>query len=114
MFSAAYRKCLATAMVVAALAIALPVSGASADYGSHPGATPEVAPPPSSIATSAADEYQNLRAATQQPVVAEPSEPSGFDLVSAAIGAAVAGGLSLLLMASLSARRPTRRRPASA
>lgn len=107
MFSAGYKKCLATAMVVAALAIALPVSSASAQSN--------VAPPPSSIAASAEDDYQSLRAAAaQQPSVDEPSEPSGFDFASAAIGAAVAAGLSMVLVAALSIRRPARRRPASA
>jgi hypothetical protein len=49
-----------------------------------------------------------------QPVADEPSEPSGFDLVSAAIGAVAAGALSLMLMAILGLRRPPRGRPASA
>ena len=104
MFSAAYKKSLATFMAVIALAIALPVAGASAQS--------DVAPPPSSIAASAEQEYQSLRAAAQQPTVDEPSEPSGFDFASAAIGAAVAAGLSIVLMTALSIRRP--RRPASA
>jgi HAMP domain-containing protein len=106
MLSAAYKKRLATAMVVAALAIVLPVSGAFAQSN--------VAPPPSSIAASAEDEYQSLRAPGQQATVDEPSEPSGFDLVSAAIGAAAAAGLSLVLMTVFAVRRPTSRRPASA
>jgi hypothetical protein len=118
MFSAPHHlKSLATAMIVVALALVLPVSGASAHYGAQPASSSEVAPPASSIAASATDEYQNLRAAAQQPVVAEPtesSEPSGFDLVSAAIGAAIAGGLSLVLMATLTTRRAASRRPASA
>ena len=50
----------------------------------------------------------------QQPVADEPSEPSGFDFVSAAIGAIAAGAVALLLMATLGLRRPPRRRPASA
>ena len=91
---------------------ALPVSGAFAHYGSQPGGPSEVAPPPSSIAASAEQEYQSLRAATQQPTVDEPSEPSGFDFASAAIGAAVAAGLGLVLMTTLTIRSP--RRPASA
>jgi hypothetical protein len=49
-----------------------------------------------------------------QPVAGEPSEPAGFDLVSAAIGAVAAGALSLVLMASLGLRRPPRQRPSSA
>jgi hypothetical protein len=47
-----------------------------------------------------------------QPVADEPSEPTGFDLMSAAIGAIAAGALSLVLMASLGMRRS--RRPVSA
>lgn len=124
MFSAEYRKRLATAMAGAALACALAVSGASAHYGSQgspdAGNSPEVAPPPSSIAISAAEEYENLRApegygATlePQPVAGEPSEPAGFDLVSAAIGAVAAAGLSIVLMATIGMRRTPGRRPAS-
>lgn len=91
------------------------------------GDPPEVAAPPSSIAASAGDSYQDLRSpdtrdyaegyappSQSQPVVDEPSEPAGFDLTSAAIGAVAAGGLSLLLMAILGMRRPAGRRPASA
>ena len=122
--SATFKKRLTTALAAAALSSALAASGAYAHYGSQSGASPEVAPPASSIAASAAEEYQDLRSAgvaegsrptpAQQPVVDEPSEPSGFDLVSAAIGAVAAGALSLVLMATLSMRRPTGRRAASA
>jgi hypothetical protein len=98
------------------------VSGASAHHGYQPDQPEYVPPPPSSIAASAADEYQDLRAPDtraqpelpQQPVADEPSEPSGFDFVSAAIGAIVAGALSLGLVATLGMRRPPRDRPASA
>ena len=83
----------------------------------------EVAPPASSIAASAGEDYQALRSAgagdlasarpapAQQPVA---DEPSGFDPVSAVIGAIAAAALSLVLMATLSTRRPTGRRAASA
>ena len=155
MFSAGYKKRLATGLAGAALASALAVSGASANYGSSPNAgdPPEVAPPPSSIAVSAAEEYQDLRspdavdaaraagdpqevttqayqdlrspdtrdqaegyspALETQAVAGEPSEPGGFDVVSAAIGAVAAAGLSLVLMATLGMRRPAARRAASA
>jgi hypothetical protein len=123
MFSVAYKKRLATAVAGAALASALAVSGASADYGPEPTSSPEVPPPPSSIAVSAAEQYEDLRSpgtgdqadgSRPAPQVAdEPSEPAGFDLVSAAIGAVAAGGLSLVTMATLGMRRPGRR-PASA
>jgi hypothetical protein len=132
MFSATYKKRLATALAGAALASALVVSGASADPHAIDAANraanpPAAAPPPSSIAASAGDEYQDLRAPDTrdqaegysptlepQPVADGPSEPTGFDLVSAAIGAVAAGALSLVLMATLGLRRSTGRRPASA
>jgi hypothetical protein len=122
MCSAAYMKRLTMVIAVAAVASALALSGASAQQGSQPGSSPEVAPPPSSIAASAAEEYKDLRAGDgveaptpePQPVADEPSEPAGFDLVSAAIGAVVGGGLSLVLMATLGMRRTARSRPASA
>jgi hypothetical protein len=49
-----------------------------------------------------------------QPTAAEPSEPSGFDVVSAAIGAVAAAGLSLVLVATLGLRRPAGRPAAGA
>jgi hypothetical protein len=128
-FSPPYTKRLATALAGAAIASALAVSGASADPHAIDSAAraadarAEVPPPPSSIAVSAAKEYQDLRSPTAegyaptlepQPVAAEPSGPSGFDLMSAVIGAVAAGGLSLVLIATLGMRRPPRRRPASA
>jgi hypothetical protein len=121
--SATYMKRLTTALAAAALASALAVSGAHAHYGSQSVPPPEVAPPASSIAASAGEEYQALRSAgtgdlasvrpapAQQPVA---DEPSGFDPVSAVIGAVAAAALSLVLIATLSTRRPTGRRAASA
>jgi|SRR5215204_3658950 len=121
--SASYRKRLATALAAAALASALAVSGAHAHHGFQSPGSQEVAPPASSIAASAGEEYRALRSAgtgnlasarpapAQQPVA---DEPFGFDPVSAAIGAVAAAVLSLVLMASLSTRRPTGRRAASA
>jgi hypothetical protein len=157
MFSVAYKKLMATALAGGALASAMAVSGASADphaIDTHnravaeaqaadtyqdlhspdavdaaraEGDSPEVAPPPSSIAASAGGSYQDLRSLDtrdqaegynptpkSQPVVDEPSEPAGFDLVSAAIGAVAAGALSLVLMAMVGTRRSPGRRPASA
>jgi hypothetical protein len=143
MFSAAYKKRLATALAGAALASALVVSGASADPHAIDAANRAANPP-------AGDEYQDLRSpdavdaaraagdepdpTTQdlrapdtrdaaegysptfesQPVADEPSSPGGFDWVSAAIGAVAAAGLSLVLMATLGLRRPAARRAASA
>jgi hypothetical protein len=147
MLSPAFKTRLATALAGAALASALAVSGASAHYGYQPSDAEYVPPPPSSIAASAAEEYQDLRnpdtrdkadgyapgtaqdlrmpdtvdaangyqpELAQQPVADEPAEPSGFDFVSAAIGAIAAGALSLVLIATLGMRRPPRDRPASA
>ena len=104
----------------------------------------ESAPPPSSVAVSARAEYQDLRspdtadaapgAGTQdlrspdtrdyangyaptlasQPVVDEPQAPSGFDWISALIGAAAATGIALMLMAFFGGGRLPGRRPASA
>jgi hypothetical protein len=147
MLSPAFKTRLATALAGAALASALAVSGASAHYGAQADEPEYVPPPPSSIAVSAAEEYQDLRnpdtrdqadgyapgtaqdlrmpdtvdaangyqpELAQQPVADEPAEPSGFDFVSAAIGAIAAGALSLVLIATLGMRRPPRDRPASA
>jgi hypothetical protein len=123
MSSASYKKRLATALAAAALASAMAVSGAHAHYGSQSPGSQEVPPPASSIAASAGEEYQALRSAgtgdladsrptPAQHVVAD--DPSGFDPVSAVIGAVAAAALSLVLMATLATRRPTGRRAASA
>ncbi len=61
MFSPALKTRLATALAGAALASALVVSGASAHYGQQTDNPEYVPPPPSSIAVSAAEEYQDLR-----------------------------------------------------
>jgi hypothetical protein len=70
---------------------------------------PYVAPPPSSIAASAGqdEEYEALRAPRgSTPVAAaEPTAPTGFDWVSAAIGAVAAAGLALVSVAAISMRR---------
>jgi hypothetical protein len=47
-------------------------------------------------------------------VADEPSQATGFDLVSAAVGANVAAPMSIVLMATLGMRRPSSRRAASA
>jgi hypothetical protein len=113
MFPAAYKKGLATALAGAALASGLAVSGASAHYGTQsPDAVPP--PPPSSIAASAAEEYAKLRAPNQvsQPVPADETPPSdGFDVLSAAIGAAAGAGALIVAVAAsgLVRRRPLAR-----
>ena len=105
---------LVTALVGLALAIAAPAAYAMpADPLGAPGATQQVpdVPPPSSIAVSAADEYEVLRApdapVTGTAVADEPSSPSGFDWLSAAIGALAVAGIALATVGALSTRRRT-------
>jgi len=103
---------LITALLAVTLAIAAPAAYAMpADPVVAPAPTqqvPDVPPPPSSIAMSAADEYELLRAPVASTEVAdEPSSPSAFDWVSAAMGAAAAAGIALVTVAALSARRRT-------
>jgi hypothetical protein len=77
----------------------------------------EVPPPPSSIAASAGQKYEELRApktVASQPVADEPSPPGGFDWVSAAIGAIAAAGTAVVSIATLGMRKPSARRAASA
>jgi hypothetical protein len=121
MFFARSRTNLAGALASMAVAatIAAPVAYAlPADPVGSRGSVPEVAPPPSSIAMSAGDSYEELRSPGGSTSVAsqavEPSVPGGFDWVSAAIGAVAAAGLSLVAMAALGMRRQTGRRAASA
>jgi hypothetical protein len=169
MFSPTYKTRLTTALAGAALASALAVSGASADPHTidaynRTANPPQVAPPPSLMAASAAEAYQDLRSpdavdaaghrglyaenpravsgpgpytdaerrlvesprvqalvrsASQEiretPAVVAVDQPSdGFDWMSAAIGAIAAGGLSLLLIATLGLRRRPAGRAASA
>jgi hypothetical protein len=120
MFSAAYKKRLATALAGAALASALVVSGASADPHAIDAANRAANPPP--VASPQDLRAPDTRDAAEgysptlesQSVADEPSSPGGFDWVSAAIGAVAAAGLSLVLMATLGMRRPAARRAASA
>jgi hypothetical protein len=107
-----FSRKLVTALVGVVLAIAAPAAYAMpVDPNGAPGTTqevPQVPPPPSSIAMSAADEYEVLRAPVGSTEVAdEPSSPSGFDWVSAAIGAVAAAGIALVTIAALSTRRRT-------
>ena len=106
-----------SAKLVAALAAVVVATAAPAAYAmpTDPVGTPavtheqsDVPPPPSSIAVSAADQYEVLRTPVgTQEVADEPSAPSGFDWVSAAIGAVAAAGLALVSIAALSTRRRT-------
>ena len=71
----------------------------------------DVPPPPSSIAMSAGEEYEALRRPTTQPVAATqpvadaPPAPTGFDWLSATIGAAAVAGLALVSLAAVGTRR---------
>jgi hypothetical protein len=129
MSSLAMKRVVATALAGTAIASAIGATAASARPMEQfmPGASgnsvdsPSVPPPPSSIAAPAGRAYEELRAPDQpaaqptavpKPVVAEPSSPSGFDLASAAIGAATGAGLVIVLLAAggLARRRPLTRR----
>jgi hypothetical protein len=126
MSSLAMKRAMATALAGAAIASAIGATGASARpveqfVPGSAGATAEsrsVPPPASSIAAPAGKAYEELRSPGQQPtgepqpVVDEPSSPSGFDLLSAAIGAAAGAGLAIVLLAAggLARRRPLTRR----
>jgi hypothetical protein len=74
----------------------------------------QVPPPPSSIAASAADEYEELRAAgadaPTSPDIGEDVASGGFDAVSGALGAAA--GIVLAITAVALAGGLTRVRPA--
>jgi hypothetical protein len=112
MSSLAMRRAVATALAGAIIVSAIGATAASARPmapGSVNGTVEatSVPPPPSSIAAPAGDAYEELRS-PGQPVVAEPSESSGFDVPSAAIGAATGAGLVIVLLA---AGGPARRRP---
>jgi hypothetical protein len=102
-------------MVVAA-AFAAPTASAMPIDPVAPSVTtrdvPDVSPPPSSIAASAGEDYEALRApaATGESTavaVDEPSAPAGFDWVSAAIGAVAAAGIALVSLAAIGTRRRT-------
>ena len=106
---------LVTTLVGVILATAAPAAYAMpAEPVAPPAATPatsDVPPPPSSIAMSAAEQYEVLRTPVvtgTTEVADEPPEPAaGFDWVSAAIGAVAAAGLSLVSVAALTTRRRT-------
>ena len=100
------------ATLAAPAAYAMPIDAVAPAVTREPSYVP---PPPSSIAASAGQEYEKLRApGASQPVVDEPSAPSGFDWVSAAIGAVAAAGVAVVSIAALGMRRPAARRAASA
>jgi len=107
MSSLAMKRVVATALAAASFASAIGAAAVSA--------TPEsgkVPPPPSSIAAPAGDAYEALRAPQEVAVPPTTGQPGGFDLASAAIGAAAGAGLIIVLMAAggLVRRRPLTRR----
>ncbi len=125
MESVGIKRAAATALAGAALASALCAPAASArpveqfwpGASGDASASPSAPPPPSSIAVPAGKEYEELRAAGQvadgptqapQPIVDERSPAAGFDMPSAAIGAATGAGLMMVLLA---AGLVVRRRP---
>lgn len=130
MFSNAIKQSVVTALTGAALASALIVAGASADEGYQDLRSPDAV----DAARAAGDpppvaEYQDLRSpdtrdhaedyqptVAPQPAVEAPSSQSGFDLVSAAIGAAAGTGFVIVLLAAggISRRRPLTRRHGTA
>ena len=127
MASLAIKRAVATALTAAAVASAIGAGTASARPMGQlaPGSTASsvdsasVPAPPSSIAAPAGQAYEEVRSldaappsAESQPVAGEASSASGFDLPSAAIGAASGAGLVLLLLIAggLAGRRPLTRR----
>jgi hypothetical protein len=106
MFPLATKKAMATALAGAAIATSLGASAPAAFGGSHPTGTPCPAPAPSLMATSAAEEYDRMRAdcaslaSATEPVPDEASASGGFDVPSAAIGAAAGTGVLIVLLAA--------------
>lgn len=125
MSSPAIKRVVATALAGAAVASSLgaPAVSARPVAGDIPAATgdvsdsPSVPLPPSSIAASAAEEYEDLPASIEsRPAVVQPSSSDGFDLASAAIGAVAGTGLVIVLLATggIARRRlPARRHGAT-
>ena len=128
MESVGIKKATAMALAAAALASWLCAPAVSARPAEQfmPGAagaasdSPSVPPPPSSIAIPAGKEYEQLRSQGQvadastpesQPTVDETSPASGFDMPSAAIGAATGAGVVIVLLVAggLARRRPLTR-----
>jgi hypothetical protein len=115
-------KAMLAGVAVAITFAAAPLSFARPLDLNTPAATPAVPPPPSSIAVSAREQYNELRASGAQDrsttVAPQPAvhatPPVGFDWASAGIGAAVAAALSLAGLAIVGLRRPALRRAARA
>jgi hypothetical protein len=113
--------CVAVAATIAApVAFAMPTEPASSGPAREARvAPPDVPPPPSLIAASAGEQYEELRSPDTQDgaagdVATVAAQPGGFDWVSAAIGAVAAAGLSFVTFAALGMRKPAGRRAARA
>jgi hypothetical protein len=96
------------AAIAAPTAFAMPIDPVGSPTTAHDAS--DVPPPPSSIAASAGEDYEALRApggTGEGTVVAveKPSAPAGFDWVSAAIGAVAAAGIALVSLAAIGTRR---------
>jgi hypothetical protein len=119
MSSLALKRTVATALAAATIASTIGATAVSArpveqsvpGEAASPVAPESVPPPPSSIAAPAGDAYEELRA-PDEPSRQPTGDPSGFDLVSAAIGAAAASGLIIVMLAvgGLARRRTLTRR----
>lgn len=126
MSSPGTKRAIAAALAGATLAVGATSASAgpmqqNLDQAGDSVGSASVPPPPSSIAAPAGKAYEDLRSTGQtaglptsapQAVVDEPSGPSGFDLPSAALGAATGAGLVILLLTAgaLIRRRPLTRR----
>lgn len=104
MSSLRIKRVIATALTGAIIGSAIGAGAVSAAAE----ASRSVPPPPSSIAAPAGDAYEDLRAPEQPTAQPVATEPSGFDMPSAAIGAAAGAGVVIVLLAAggLIRRRP--------
>ena len=109
MSTLATKKAMATALAGAAIASSLAAPAVSARpvgwAAAYASDSPTVPPPPSLIAASAAEESEELRSPGAAPPESQPvgdgrSPSNGFDLPSAAIGAAAGTGLVIVLLAA--------------
>ena len=113
------------AALLVAATTAAPAAGMPIDPLGSPSASGIPAPPPSSIAQSAADEYNAMRQAAAAEAGTKSTESAtvstapaatggGFDVPSAAIGAAAAGLVALLAAGALMRRPELRHRAVKA
>jgi len=92
------------AVIAAPVAYAMPADPVGSTTATHEAS--DVPPPPSSIAASAGEEYEALRAPDESTAAVDaPAVAGGFDWASAAIGAVAAAALSLVSLAAIATRR---------